>query len=71
MKAVTVRRIFLFKLNTSLYDLKLFKLSLPGVNCQKLLIYRIFRRIRRPLDKARYKIRAKFYKFIIYIYIYI
>ena len=38
VKAVTMRRVFLFKLNTSLHDLKLFKLSLPGVNCQGLLI---------------------------------
>ena len=28
--------------------------------------YRIFPRIRRPLDKTRYKIRANFYEFILY-----
>ena len=39
MKAVTMRRVFLFKLSTSSHDLKLFKLSLPGVNCQELLLY--------------------------------
>ena len=37
MKAVAMRRVFLFKLDTSLHELELFKLSLPGVNCQELL----------------------------------
>ena len=37
VKAVTMTRVFLFKHNTSLHDLKLFKLSVPGVNCQELL----------------------------------
>ena len=33
--------------------------------------YRIFRRIRRPSDKTRYKVRAKFYIFLYNIYTFI